>query len=87
MATSPSTSKTRPKERAVESYLESEVQAGESYFKSRFIADDLELSANEIGAVLYRLQQESDLLDIEQWSYTNGTTWRITFAEDREQNA
>ncbi len=86
MATSPSTSKGRSKERVVESYLEREVRSGENYFKSRFIAEDLELSANEIGAVLYQLQQESGLLDIEQWSYTNGTTWRVTFAEDREQN-
>jgi len=82
MATSPSTSKTRSKARVVERYLESEVQAGENYFKSRFIAEEIDLSANEIGAVLYQLQQESDRLDVEQWSYTNGTTWRITFTED-----
>jgi len=84
MATSPSTGRGQSKERVVESYLEREVRSGENYFKSRFIAEDLEFSANEIGAVLYQLQQESDLLDVEQWSYTNGTTWRITLAEDRE---
>lgn len=84
MSTTPSTRNSDTKERVVESYLEAEVRAGEMYFKSRFIAENVELSAHEVGATLHKLQQQSDLLDIEQWSYTSGTTWRVTLNERAE---
>ena len=53
-------------------------QDGQIYAKSRFIAEDIDLSAKEIGAAMRQLQEKADTLTIEQWAYTNGTTWRIS---------
>ncbi len=81
MATTSQVNANNPKEKIVAIYLREQVQTGKCYFKSRFIADDLELSSNEIGAVMRKLKQQSDRLEIEKWSYTNGTTWRVTANE------
>lgn len=72
------------KQEVLEAYLREQIQAGNCYFKSRFIAEEMELSASEIGAAISRLQQTSEHLEIEQWSYTNGTTWRIALAESEQ---
>jgi hypothetical protein len=73
---------TRPtqSERLIE-YLERRASDGELYVKSKFLAEDLDLSASQIGVLLGRLQDSVETLDIEQWSYTNATTWRIAPAE------
>jgi len=65
------------KERVLERYLRERVEAGDEYFKSRHIAQDLDLSAKQIGAVFLSLQEKS-ALSIEKWSYTGGTTWRVS---------
>ncbi|WP_411911611.1 DUF7123 family protein [Natronomonas gomsonensis] len=62
-------------------YLERRADDGEIYVKSKFLAEDLDLSASQIGVLLGRLQDSAETLDIEQWSYTNATTWRIAPAE------
>ena len=46
------------------------------YFKSKFIADEVGLSAKEIGALIVKLQGSIEGLSIERWS-TGATTWRI----------
>ena len=52
---------------------------GETYIKSKFIADDVGLSPKEIGALIIQLQEEDQSsIEIEQWSYTGATTWRVT---------
>jgi hypothetical protein len=53
-------------------------EEGAFYDKSRFIAEEVDLSPKEIGAYLSRLQEAAPDLDIEKWGYTNGTTWRIS---------
>ena len=62
------------------SYLQTEFEntAGDLYVKSKFIADDVELSPKEIGALMTQLQRSVPDLEIEKWSYTSATTWRIT---------
>ncbi|AUX07744.1 hypothetical protein AArcSl_0086 [Halalkaliarchaeum desulfuricum] len=50
---------------------------GELYFKSKFIADDVDLSAKEIGALMVQLEGAVPDLTIERWSYTSATTWRV----------
>lgn len=69
------------KRRRVETHLDDRVDEGPVYVKSKFLADELELSANEIGAVLGRIDESSSELSVERWSYTNATTWRV----EREQ--
>jgi len=66
----------------LERYLREQVEAGERYFKSRFIAEEIELSSREIGAAFTKLSERSAQLEIEQWSYSSGTTWRVTPAAE-----
>ncbi len=60
-------------------YLQTQVRerGGECYVKSRFIAQDVELSAKEIGAVMRRLEADEGELAVERWAYSGGTTWRV----------
>ena len=60
------------------SFLRAEAADGETYFKAKFIADDVGLSPKEIGALIVQLQESVADLEIERWSYTGATTWRVT---------
>lgn len=55
---------------------------GTAYVKSRFIADELELSAKEIGAAICRLERRDSGLGIERWAYSGGTTWKVRLARE-----
>ncbi|EMA58078.1 DUF7123 family protein [Halorubrum lipolyticum] len=61
-------------------FLREEAADGETYFKAKFIADDVDLSPKEIGALIVQLQRSSRDLEIEKWSYTGATTWRVSTA-------
>jgi hypothetical protein len=66
------------KEQRLRTYLKEQAeQNGELYFKSKFIAEDVGLSAKEIGALMVKLKESAAELEIEKWSYTSATTWRI----------
>ena len=56
----------------------------QSFFKSRYIAEDLELSAKEIGVNLGIISEKVTELDFEQWGKSSGTTWKITRADGFE---
>lgn len=71
------TSDTDSKRRRVEAHLRRRVEDGPVYVKSKFLAEDLDLSPKEIGNVLGTLAADSTKLSIERWSYTNATTWRV----------
>lgn len=68
------------KESRLKSYLRDRAQDGELYFKSKFIADDVGLSPKEIGALMVKLRDSATDLEIEKWSYTSATTWRVELA-------
>lgn len=61
-------------------YLAERAADGEMYFKSKFIADDVDLSPKEIGALMVKLRDSASELTIEKWSYTSATTWRVEAA-------
>ena len=65
------------KEERLKQYLLSKAQDGELYFKSKFIADEVDLSPKEIGALMVKLRDSATELTVEKWSYTSATTWRI----------
>jgi hypothetical protein len=71
----------RSKEERLKQYLVDKASDGEMYFKSKFIAEDVGLSPKEIGALMVKLRDSAAELEIEKWSYTSATTWRI---ESRE---
>lgn len=65
------------KEERLRHYLRSKATAGDFYFKSKFIAEEVGLSPKEIGALMVKLKDSATDLDIEKWSYTGATTWRV----------
>lgn len=65
------------KEDRLKAYLQEKAADGEIYFKSKFIADEVGLSPKEIGALMVKLKDSATDLQVEKWSYTSATTWRI----------
>lgn len=67
MSTTPQPSATQEsKEERLKQYLNQRVEDGDLYFKSKFIADEVGLSAKEIGALMVRLSESADYLRIEK---------------------
>ncbi|MFW6153426.1 MAG: DUF7123 family protein [Halobacteriota archaeon] len=66
------------KQERLERYLRDQLDGGELYFKSKFIADEVGLSPKEIGALMVKMKDSATDFNIEKWSYTSATTWRIT---------
>jgi hypothetical protein len=64
----------------LERYLREKAADGEMYFKSKFIADEVGLSPKEIGALMVQLRDSAASIEVEKWSYTSATTWRVTTA-------
>ncbi|MFA9515702.1 hypothetical protein ACERIT_00530 [Halopenitus sp. H-Gu1] len=64
------------KQRRILAYLRSNVDS-QTYFKSRLIAEDLGLSAKEVGANIRSVRDASTDLSIEKWGYSSGTTWMV----------
>ena len=65
------------KEERLKSFLAEKASDGEMYFKSKFIADEVGLSPKEIGALMVKLKHSASEINVEKWSYTSATTWRI----------
>jgi len=64
------------KQARILSYLRDSVD-DRTYFKSRLIADDLGLSAKEVGANMRAVVDAAEEIDIEKWGYSSGTTWMV----------
>jgi CRP-like cAMP-binding protein len=64
------------KEERLKAFLTEKANNGELYFKSKFIADEVGLSPKEIGALMVKLKDSAEL-EVEKWSYTSATTWRV----------
>ena len=65
------------KQRRILAYLR-EHAAERTYFKSRLIAEDLGLSAKEVGANMTAVADADGDVDVEKWGYSSGTTWMVT---------
>ncbi|MFB6186384.1 MAG: hypothetical protein ABEI86_05890 [Halobacteriaceae archaeon] len=68
---------TQSKEQRLKDFLRQKAADGEVYFKSKFIADEVNMSTKEIGALMVKLRESASDLEIEKWSYTSATTWRV----------
>ena len=77
MSTTQSSDDGRSKEERLRSYLKRKAADGEMYFKSKFIADEVGLSPKEIGALMAKLKDSATEIEVEKWSYTSATTWRV----------
>jgi hypothetical protein len=76
-ATATPSNESASKEERLKRFLAEKAADGELYFKSKFIAEEVGLSPKEIGALMVNLRDSASELDIEKWSYTSATTWRI----------
>ncbi len=65
------------KQRQILRYLRSNAD-DRTYFKSRLIAEELGLSAKEVGANMRALLDGDVDLTVEKWGYSSGTTWKVT---------
>lgn len=70
---------TESKTERVVQYLRTEAKAsgGVTYVKGKHIAADVDLSPQEIGAILSDLKDTALDIEVEKWAYTTATTWRI----------
>jgi len=67
-------------DRRILEYLRDSVARGESYFRAKNIADQIGLSAKQVGARLPKLAEESEEVEIEKWGRARSTTWRVTLS-------
>ena len=65
------------KQRRILQYLRERAPT-KTYFKSRLIGEDLELSAKEVGSNMTAIRDGEFDVAVEKWGYSSGTTWKVT---------
>lgn len=76
-ASAPAVTDLTDKQLRILGYLR-ERASDQTYFKSRLIAEELGMSAKEVGANMPAIREAEFDLDIEKWGYSSGTTWMVT---------
>lgn len=76
-ALTPDATELTEKQRRILRYLREHADT-RTYFKSRLIGRELDLSAKEVGTNMPALQGGRFGLDIEKWGYSSSTTWKVT---------
>lgn len=77
MSTTATVSSLNEKQRRILQYLHERVDT-QTYFKSRLIAEDLGLTAKEVGTNMSALQASDVGLAVEKWGYSSSTTWMVS---------
>ena len=65
------------KQQRILHYLENNADE-QTYFKSRLIADDLGMSAKEVGTNMKAIERGEFDISVEKWGYSSSTTWMVT---------
>jgi DNA-binding MurR/RpiR family transcriptional regulator len=65
------------KQRRILDYLREHADE-QTYFKSRLIAEDLSMSAKEVGTNMTAITDGEFDISVEKWGYSSGTTWMVT---------
>ncbi|MXR21251.1 DUF7123 family protein [Halobacterium bonnevillei] len=65
-----------PKQHRILEYLRENADE-RTYFKSRLIGDELDLSAKEVGANMPAIEDGEFEVDVERWGYSSSTTWKV----------
>ena len=65
------------KQREILGYLREHADE-QTYFKSRLIADELGMSAKEVGTNMTAIADGEYQLEVEKWGYSSSTTWMVT---------
>lgn len=50
----------------------------QTYFKSRLIADELDMSPKEVGTNMTAIERGEFDVSVEKWGYSSSTTWMVT---------
>ena len=61
----------------LDAYLRRQVRNGNYYFKCKFIAEELDLSAHEIGSLMTDLRDSATDLEVQKWGNARATTWYV----------
>jgi DNA-binding Lrp family transcriptional regulator len=77
MSTTAATPSLSDKQRRILQYLRDRADE-RTYFKSRLIAEDLGMSAKEVGTNMTALTEAEFDVSVEKWGYSSGTTWMVT---------
>ena len=75
-ATAAATTSLTPKQHRILDYLRNHADE-RTYFKSRLIGDELDLSAKEVGANMPAIEDGEFEVDVERWGYSSSTTWKV----------
>jgi len=73
----PTTADLSEKQARILEYLREEAET-KTYFKSRLIGDDLDMTAKEVGTNMTAIRRGDFDVDVEKWGYSSGTTWKVT---------
>jgi len=65
------------KQRRILGYLHEHADE-QTYFKSRLIAEELGMTAKEVGTNMTAIADGDLDLDVERWGYSSATTWQVT---------
>ncbi len=65
------------KQRCILAFLEANVDE-QTYFKSRLIADEVGMSAKEVGTNMTAIAEGDVPISVEKWGYSSSTTWMVT---------
>jgi hypothetical protein len=65
------------KQRRILSYLRERADT-KTYFKSRLIGEELDMSAKEVGTNMTAIREGEFDVSVEKWGYSSGTTWKVT---------
>jgi biotin operon repressor len=65
------------KQQRILSYLRDRADE-QTYFKSRLIGEELDMSPKEVGTNMTAIQEENLDIDVEKWGYSSSTTWMVT---------
>ena len=50
----------------------------QTYFKSRLIGEELDMTAKEVGTNMTAIQNGNFDIDVEKWGYSSSTTWMVS---------
>lgn len=64
-------------ERRILDHLRESARRGQRYFRSKNIAEALGLTSKQVGVRLPQLAEKSDDVEIEKWSRSRSTTWKV----------
>ncbi|QGN06304.1 hypothetical protein Hrd1104_02680 [Halorhabdus sp. CBA1104] len=64
------------KQRRILEYLRGNAD-DQTYFKSRLIGEELDLSAKEVGTNMTAIAEGNFDISVEKWGYSSSTTWMV----------